>query len=146
MGLDNGFYIRSNRRQLTREMLPAAIQYPFDSDMDEYGLEVIYHRKDWGWRNSIMSAFGWRTIVTQEDWEAVDEDSLYVIDTPEQVMKLIEVTASWLDEEKWENEGDSIWEFEVARKHLIADIINLALIYGFMQTNPDVYLQFYDSF
>ena len=46
MGLDNGFYVRSNRRVITREDLPNEIRYPFEKDYG--GVEVIYHRKDWG--------------------------------------------------------------------------------------------------
>ena len=141
MGLDNGFYVRSNHRKLTRDMLPQGLEYPFDDDSD---LEVIYHRKDWGWRDSIMAKFNWKDPNFYDDTE--DVDTSYLIETPAQVMALIELTASWLDEEKWENEGRSIWEYEVARPHLVHDIITLALLYGFMQQNPDVFLEFYDSY
>lgn len=138
MGLDNGFYVKSNKRQLTREDLPAGIIYPFDKDYGDSAPEIIYHRKDWGWRTDIMNSFGWRTSPL-EDW-------LFNIETPNDVLKLIEITASWLDKERWENEGNSIWEYEEVRPTLIQDIANLAIIYGFMLQNPDVYLEFYDSY
>ena len=142
MGLDNGFYVRSNRRKLTREMLPAGINYPYDKDFDNY-IEVIYHRKDWGWRNSIMKEFGWKDVNMCDD---ISDMKAYLIETPAQVLKLIEVTASWLNEEKWENEGNSIWEYESARRHLVEDIINYSILYSFMQQNPDIFLEFYDSY
>lgn len=139
MGLDNGFYVKSNRRAITREMLPAGIQYPFDKDYEDGAVEIVYHRKDWGWRNDIMNTFGWHNNL-EDQWK-------FELDTPEQVMTLIELTAKWMDEERWEDEGNSIWEYNpTARRHLVEDICNFTLIYGFMLTNPDVYLEFYDSF
>ena len=136
MGLDNGFYVKSNKRQITREMLPAGIIYPFENDYDN-NVEIIYHRKDWGWRDSIMVAFGWMT-APENQWK-------FEL-TPSKVLRMIELTASWLDRERWENEGNSIWEYDEIRKVLIRDISNLAIIYGFMLENPDVYLEFYDSY
>ena len=137
MGLDNGIYVKSNKRKVTRDMLPAGIQYPFEKDYDDE-VEIVYHRKDWGWRNDIMTTFGWRTAPV-EQWK-------FEIETPEQVLTLIELTARWLDGNRWEDEGDSIWEYIDVRPHLINDLCNLAIIYGFMQTNPDIYLVFYDSY
>lgn len=88
-----------------------------------------------------MLEFGWK------DANLYDDTKPYTIDTPAQVLKLIEITASWLDEEHWENDGHSIWEYEEsARRHLIQDISNLAIFYGWMLQNPDVYLEFYDSY
>ena len=118
-------------------MLPAGISYPFEKDYEDV-VEVIYHRKDWGWRNDIMRTFGW--------WNSSIDQYKFKLETPEQVLNLIELTAGWLDCERWEDEGSSIWEYSIARKHLIEDIMNLTLIYGFMLANPDVYLEFYDSY
>lgn len=137
MGLDNGFYVKSNKRKLTREDLPTGIIYPFDKDYTE-DIEIIYHRKDWGWRNDIMRTFGWNTSVDRYKFE---------LESPADVLTLIELTAGWLDKERWEDEGSSIWDYEdSAREHLIQDISNLAIIYGWMLQNPDVYLEFYDSY
>ena len=138
MGLDNGFIVKSNKRQITRSLLPAGIIYPFDEDYEE-GPEVIYHRKDWGWRNDIMRTFGW--------WDTSVDQYKFELESPTDVLTLIELTAGWLDKERWENEGNSIWGYESsARKHLIEDISNLAILYGWMLNNPDVYLEFYDSY
>lgn len=138
MGLDNGFYVKSNKRELTREDLPSGIIYPFDKDYGE-GIEIIYHRKDWGWRNDIMRTFGW--------WNDSFTQCKFELESPGSVLTLIELTIEWLDKERWENEGNSIWDYEeTARKHLITDISNLAIIYGWMLNNPDVYLEFYDSY
>ena len=138
MGLDNGFYVKSNKRELTREDLPSGIIYPFDKDYGE-GIEIIYHRKDWGWRNDIMRTFGW--------WNDSFTQSRFELNSPANILTLIEFTARWLDKERWEDEGSSICDYEEsARWHLIQDISNLAIIYGWMLNNPDVYLEFYDSY
>jgi hypothetical protein len=137
MGLDNGFIVKSNKRKITRDILPSGILYPFDTDYSD-NPEIIYHRKDWGWRTDIMNTFGWR-CKEPEEWR-------FPMEKPSQVLRMIELTTSWLDKERWDNEGESIWEYDEIKKILIRDISNLALIYGFMLNNPDVYLEFYDSY
>jgi len=51
-----------------------------------------------------------------------------------------------MDEKVWEYGGDSIWTYDEIRSRLERDIINLILMIPFMQENPDVYLEFYDSY
>ena len=103
MGLDNGFCVKSNKRKLTREDLTMGIVYPFEKDYGE-GIEIIYHRKDWGWRNDIMNTFGWRTA-------SIDQYK-FELERLSDVLTLIELTAKWLDKGRWEDEGSSIWEYE----------------------------------
>lgn len=136
MGLDNGIYVRSNKRKLTKDMLPATLSYPFPEIEDwTEDLEIAYFRKYWGMRNEIVGSF-----------QHHDEYNTILFETPEQVRKLISIIASWLNETKWNEEGDSIWEYESAARNLINVIVNLSTIYAFMQNNPDVYLEFYDSY
>jgi len=116
-------------------MLPSAIQFPFDTDYDS-GVEIVYWRKNWGLRNAVLDLLNSR----------FSEDYYFDIDTPDTVIEIIGIIGSFLDPEKWESEGQSIWTAEEARPGLIRDMMNLALIYGFMLENPDVYLQFYDSY
>ena len=52
----------------------------------------------------------------------------------------------FLDKEVWEEEGESIWEYEEVKERLQNDIVNLVLMIPFMKENPDVYLEFYDSY
>ena len=61
-------------------------------------------------------------------------------------MIFIELIAGWLNEERWEDEGSSIWSYKDIREVLIQNIINLSIIYTFMLDNPDIYLIFYDSY
>ena len=81
-----------------------------------------------------------------DHFESSVDQYKFNIETPTQVLELIEIIASFLDKERWENEGDSIWSYEEIRPVLIQNIINLALIHTFMCENPDVYLEFYDSY
>ena len=136
MGLDNGILVKSNKRKLTREMLPEGIKYPFENDYD--GIEILYWRKNWGIRTEVMDTFNWRL--------APEDEYRFDIDTPADVMTFIEIIASWLNEDRWETEGRSIWTYEEARPVLIQNIINLAMIHAFMTENPDIYLEFYDSY
>ena len=137
MGLDNGFLVKSNKRKITREILPSGIDYPFETDYNDE-VEIVYWRKNWGLRNCIMNTFGWRT-APEDQWK-------FEINKPMEVLTIIEIIASFLDKEKWEDVGDSIWEYEEERPVLIQNIINLAMIHTFMCENPDVYLEFYDSY
>ena len=118
-------------------MLPSGIQYPFEQDYNNE-VEIVYHRKCWGWRNDIMNSFEWRNDA-ESHWQ-------FEIETPEQVIIFIGLTALWLDEERWLDDGCSIWTYKEVRDSLVRDICNLAVIYGFMKENPDVYLVFYDSY
>ncbi len=115
-------------------MLPAAIVYPFDNDYNNE-VEIVYWRKNWGLRNEIVEYFG-----------GTGDEYAYNIDTPEQVITLIELIAHWLDEEHWTDDARSIWTYKEIRPVLIQNIINLSMIYTFMIENPDVYLEFYDSY
>ena len=137
MGLDNGFYVKSNKRTISREMLPNIIDYPFDTDYDN-NVEIIYWRKNWGLRNRLMATFDWYKLPV--------EQNKFEIDNPMQVLTVIEIIASFLNEETWENEGNSIWSYEEIRPVLIQNIVNLAAIHTFMCENPDIYLEFYDSY
>ena len=116
-------------------MLPKELVYAFDRDYDEGFPEINYHRKDWGLRNAIIDYFGGENRICE-----------YEIETSSQVFDIIRITVSFMDKEKWENEGESIWDYDEVLPRLQQDIINLAIMAAFMKNNPDVYLVFYDSY
>ena len=136
MGLDNGIYVRSNRRKITRDMLPLELDYPFEKDYNDDGVEILYWRKNWGIRTEVVNTFN----------PDNNNEYHYLIETPEEVFTLIKIIVSWMDKEKWEEEGDSIWGYEEMRHILQQNVINLAIIAAFMKNNPDIYLTFYDSY
>ena len=51
-----------------------------------------------------------------------------------------------MDESTWNTYGESIWEYDEIKPTLKQNIINLILMIPFIQKNPDVYLEFYDSY
>lgn len=138
IGLDNSVIVHSNRRKITREMLPEGMVYPWDEKFDsqEGGVEILYWRKNWGLRDIVVNTFS--------NCEGVDYE--YLIETPQQVFELIKIIVPFMSKEKWEEDGDSIWDYDEILPILQQNIINLALIASFMKNNPDVYLLFYDSY
>ena len=118
-------------------MLPTNLKYPYDKDYGE-DIEIIYWRKNWGLRNAVLDLLGSR-INDENEYE-------YLMETPSQVFDVMQVILSFMDKEKWETEGQSIWEYDEILPILKRDIINLAIMAAFMQENPDVFLVFYDSY
>ena len=135
MGLDNGIYVKSNKRKLTRLDLPVGIRYPFEKDYGE-DIEILYWRKNWGLRNAVLNHFGTR----------LSDEYITEIDTPDKVLDLMQIIVDFMDEKKWEDEGNSIWTYKEIIPILKDNIVTLALIAGYIQENPDVYLEFYDSY
>lgn len=138
MGLDNGIYVKSNIRKITREMLPKELSYVWNDANEEnfYYTEILYWRKNWGLRNEVVHTFSHNK----------DDEYEYCLNTVNDVFKLIRIIISFMDKEKWDNEGQSIWEYKEALPGLQNDIINLCIIAAFMKNNPDIYLIFYDSY
>ena len=137
IGLDNGIIVRSNLRAITREILPEELVYPWAEQFDgPEEVEILYWRKNWGLRNIVVDTF---PVNDKCDYE-------YLIETPQQVFELIKIIVSFMNKEKWEEDGDSIWDYDEILPILQQNIINLASIAAFMKNNLDVYLVFYDSY
>lgn len=133
MGLDNGIYVKSNRREITRDILPESLVYPFDGN----DVEIAYWRKCWGLRNNILNVLG--TRFAEDNYKSE-------IDTIEKVQDVMDVIYYFMDKEHWESEGDSIWKYENSIRGLRDDYMNLVIMIEFMKDNPDVYFVFYDSY
>ena len=136
MGLDNGIFVKSNCREITRDILPDSLVYPFDKD---YGnqVDIAYWRKCWGLRNEILNILNTRFI----------EDNYYSeIDTPEKIQGVMDVIFSFMNKQVWEDDGNSIWDYETIIHNLRDCYMNLVIMKNFMHENPDVYLVFYDSY
>lgn len=130
----------SNKRKITRNILPSELTLPFDDDYDEEGVEIVYWRKNWNLRNAILDS----NAVEPAAGSEFD----YIIDTSNQVFEIIKIIVSFMDKEKWEDDsyGSSIWSYEEILPILQQNVINLAIIAAFMQNNPDIHLIFYDSY
>lgn len=75
-----------------------------------------------------------------------DQDYYYIIDTSSQVIEIIKGLVQFMDKEYWEDNANSIWTYDEFKDHLAEDLVNFAFILGYMKQNPDVYLEFYDSY
>ena len=137
MGLDNGIYLKSNRRNVTRDMVPGA-KFPFEKDYQEGAVELCYARKCWGLRGDLIDFVDWD--------EVSDNDCYFRIYNPSKIVRMIEIVASWMDADKWEDEGQSIWTYDEYKGNLTNWIISLACAMNAMTLNPDFYLEFYDSY
>lgn len=137
MGLDNGIVVKSNKRPITRADLPN-LHFPFTSDYSDTEVEIAYARKCWGLRSDLINSI---------DWDEVSSNGCYFrIYNPDLVYDVINVVAGWLDEDRWDDDGDSIWNFDQAKHNLINWIVNLSCMILIMEKNPDIYLEFYDSY
>lgn len=116
-------------------MLPNEFEYPFERDYNDIP-EILYWRKNWGLRNEIVNTF------RPKD----NNEYLYLLETPKDVFTLIKIIVSWMDKNKWEENGNSIWDYDEILPILQRDIINLSIAYVVMKNNPDIYLEFYDSY
>lgn len=135
MGLDNGFIVKSTKRKISIDDLPEGIVLPFAGSYNEEGEEIVYWRKNWGLRNVIRQLLNMR-----------EEQYVYEIDSYRQILDIVEVIFNFKNKRIWEDEGGSIWSYEEIEPILQRDIINLILMVPFMQKNPDVYIEFYDSY
>lgn len=140
IGLDNGVLVRSSKRQITRDILPQELIYPFENDYIAGEVEIVYWRKNWNLRNAVLNS----NVVSPIDEKAYE----FSIDTPAQVFELIKIIISFMNKETWEDysHGSTIWEYEDYLPILQQNVMNLAIIASFMMNNPDIYLVFYDSY
>lgn len=140
MGLDNGVVVRSSKRPVTRDILPRELIYPFDKDYIAGEVEIVYWRKNWNLRNTVLNS----NAVLPTEASAYE----FSIDTPAQVFELIKIIVSFMNKETWEDieYGSTIWDYDEILPILQQNVMNLAIIASFMINNPDIYLIFYDSY
>lgn len=121
-------------------MLPKELVYPFDKDYIAGEVEIVYWRKNWNLRNTVLDS----NAVLPTEASAYE----FSIDTPAQVFELIKIIVSFMNKDTWENNdyGSTIWEYEEYLPILQQNVMNLAIIASFMINNPDIYLVFYDSY
>ena len=131
MGLDNGIILKVNPENIsvTNKLIKLDKTY---SDNPE--TEVCYWRKCWGIRNAIVKKFHFDK-----------EGGEYKLDA-EDIPAIIRILFSFYSKEEWEENADSIWEWEEFKDTLRQQILNLTWLYDYMLANPDVEVYFYDSY
>ena len=129
MGLDNGLYAKGIKK------LPRKIRDNWEGIDTNGKIELAYWRKCWGIRNEILDALD------------VDRQGggTYLV-SREKLKEVIDVLKKFTNKEYWEDNADSIWEYDEFKDNQKQNIKQLRWIYGHMKWHPDVQLFFYDSY
>ena len=128
MGLDNGFVCKN----IKREELPSWVKLPWDwRDKD---VEIAYFRKCWGIRGEII-----RLLHVKDDEYKLPVEK-------EDIIPIVKILMKYLDREYYDENADSIWEYDEYKENIQHSIINLMWLRVYMETHPDVTCYFYDSY
>lgn len=128
MGLDNGIILRDvNPKDLTINKLVNL------DNLGDTSVEICYWRKCWGIRNAIIEK------LHLNDGE---ESKLDIEDIP----VIIKILFDFYGQTEWEENADSIWEWDEFKDTLRQQILNLTWLYDYMLTNPECEVIFYDSY
>lgn len=130
MGLDNGIILRNvNPKELAITKL-----VKIDTGFNDNFAEICYWRKCWGIRNAIVDKFHF------------DKDGgEYTLDA-EDIPVIIRILFDFYGQVEWEDEADSIWEWEEFKETLSQQIMNLTWLYNYMLEHSDAEVIFYDSY
>jgi hypothetical protein len=132
MGLDNGIMLKAPLSVLKENKYPIPIT---ERDVYESDIEICYWRKCWGIRNQIIKHLG----------ENIDK--IYyplVLNDIEQIINIL--VPFGLSEEYWDNEAQSIWDYNEYLEVTCRYIVNLHWLKWFMTQYPEYEVYFYDSY
>ncbi len=129
MGLDNGFYVKGIKK------LPRKFHDEWKGIESDGKVELAYWRKCWGIRTEIL-------LALEVDFPG---GGTYLV-SREKLEKIIKVLKKFTNKEYWEDNADSIWEYDEFKDNQKQYIKQLRWIYGYMKWHPDVQLFFYDSY
>lgn len=127
MGLDNGVVLKTNL-----EVDCPHKSWDWRTDHQEH--DLCYWRKFWGFRNAVVTEF-------HQTEECAD-----IPLNAEKVGKLRCILEEFLDREFYEDNADSIWDYEEYLIHNIECCENLAWLQNFLEEHPDEKCCFYDSY
>ena len=127
MGLDNGVVLKTNLE----------VNYPhkeWDWRTDKQEYDICYWRKFWGFRNEVVSEFN-------QSKECVD---IYL--NANDVGKIRCILEQYLDRDYYNNNANSVWEYEEYLIHNINCLKYLEMLQNFLEEHPDEECYFYDSY
>ena len=130
MGLDNGLCAKN----IKRKDIPNWVKPPWDWNEWDNEQEIVYFRKHWGIRGEILAKLHCND----------DNDSNTPVDE-EDIIPIVKILFKYLDKEYYDENADSILEYEQAYEHIQQSIINLMWLKMYMESHPDVECYFYDS-
>ena len=128
MGLDNGFICKN----IKRNEIPSYVRLPWDCRDED--IEIAYFRKCWGIRGEII-----RLLHVKDDEYKIPVEK-------EDIIPIVKILMKYLDREYYDENADSIWEYDEYKENIQHSIINLMWLRVYMETHPDVTCYFYDSY
>ena len=128
MGLDNGFICKN----IKRDEIPSYVRLPWDCRDED--VEIAYFRKCWGIRGEII-----RLLHVKDDEYKIPVEK-------EDSIPIVKILMKYLDREYYDENADSIWEYDEYKENIQHSIINLMWLRVYMETHPDVTCYFYDSY
>lgn len=128
MGLDNGFICKN----IKRDEIPSYVRLPWDCRDED--IEIAYFRKCWGIRGEII-----RLLHVKDDEYKIPVEK-------EDIIPIVKILMKYLDREYYDENADSIWEYDEYKENIQHSIINLMWLRVYMETHPDVTCYFYDSY
>lgn len=134
MGLDNGFIVRhkTTTAQFVKN-LPSFVKLPWEYKENSEYVEIAYWRKCWGLRNEINSV-----LHLGDKYECnVDKEDIPAI------LKAIQ---RYLNPDYWNENADSIWEWEEYFPHMVQQYMNLTYLYEMWDNYPGLEVVWYDSY
>lgn len=129
MGLDNGFICKN----INRNDIPSFVKLPWDWRDDD--VELVYFRKSCGIRGEILAKLH---CMKENDSETPVES--------EDILPIVKILMKYLNKEYYNDNADSIWEYEEAYDNIQRSIINLIWLKTYMEEHKDVTAYFYDSY
>lgn len=128
MGLDNGIILRDvNPKELVVNKLINL------DNLEDTSAEICYWRKCWGIRNAIVG----KLHFNDNEESKLDAEDIPVI---------IKILFDFYGQTEWEEDADSIWEWDEFKDTLRQQIFNLMWLYDYMLEHSDAEVIFYDSY
>ena len=128
MGLDNGIILRDiNPKELVVNKLINL------DNLEDTSAEICYWRKCWGIRNAIVGKLHFNDN---------EESKLDIEDIP----VIIKILFDFYGQTEWEEDADSIWEWDEFKDILRQQIFNLMWLYDYMLEHSNAEVIFYDSY
>lgn len=127
MGLDNGIILECPDKDFRK------MPYYDTREIGKETKHLAYWRKCYGIRKAILNKLhgedGGNTPIEAEDIPAI-----------------IRVLKPFLSKDYWEENSDSIWEYEECFDNLYKILIRLEWLKEYLKDNPNVECYFYDSY
>lgn len=131
MGLDNGIILKNPKLK----QIPPYVKPRFEGNTEYF--DVCYWRKCWGIRRIFLRVL---------DPEHKYENSCKIPIDAEDIPALQRALKPFFDKKYWEENAESIWEYEDYLNVLLQDWVSLCWLENYLKNNLDSECYFYDSY